>query len=170
MRQAGGVGWGFWQIGLVDDQNGGDAGSGRGDQAAIDKFRARRGDSGGDDDGLIDIGGDQFAAHLIGAVQEVAAWCDPLDDAFARADNGELNRIVAGDAALFAANDAGVFFAGVCLDAKAFAVGRDDQALHYRANKASILAAQMKSDSDRPPMAWVMYSTRQVFQPTVRSG
>jgi len=40
----------------------------------------------------------------------------------------------------------------------------------YRSNSASHLAAQMKSFSDSPPMAWVEYSTRHLLKPTARSG
>jgi hypothetical protein len=37
-------------------------------------------------------------------------------------------------------------------------------------NSASTFAAQMKSFSDRPWMAWVVYSTWQLLYLTVRSG
>src|SRR6185295_8082260 len=90
-------------------------------------------------------------------------------DAVARASH--LHAVAARDVALPAAGDAVDLDPRRELDAVTPAVRGDDRAgFGHRSKSASSFAAQMKSFSESPPIACVLYATRQVLKPTVMSG
>ena len=135
-----------------------------GEETARQQFVVERRLGGNDDDELRDVGGDEFLFKCIGAVEQGGARRDACDDALIGTAALDLDHITARDLAFLAARHAfqnlptGQFSQIVTPE------GGDDLSLQLQIlNNASTFAAQMKSLSDRPPTAWVVYSTRHLL-------
>ena len=161
---------GFGEVALVQYDQHLDLLVVRGDQAAREQLVAERGFGGDHDDDLRHVRGDELLAEGVGAMQQRTARGDAFDHALCAVlcggRGGELHfhHVAAHHFAFLAARQAGQFAAVFEARQVLAAEGRDDLAVDGGAqilNSASTFAAQMKSFSDRPWMAWVLYSTWQ---------
>ncbi len=137
-----------------------------GEQAARQQLVVEGGFGGDDDDELGDVGRDDLLFEGVGAVEQAAARGDAFDDALVAAGARDLDPVSAGDFAFLAAWHAFQHLAIRQFRQIVTPVCGDDQSVQRAAqifSSASTFAAQMKSFSDRPPTAWVVYSTRHLL-------
>ena len=135
-----------------------------GEETARQQFIIERRLGGNDDDELRDVGGDEFLFIGIGAVEQGGARCDAVDDALIGAGAFNFDHITTGDLALFTARHAFQNLATGQFCQVVSSERSNNMSLQLQIlSNASTFAAQMKSFSDRPPMAWVEYSTRHLL-------
>ena len=164
------------QIDLVEHDDGLDAQHLGGHQVAIHQARGEGRPRGGDDQDLVDVGGNDFlAAMAVGAGQFAATGFANLHDAIALLVRMPLDIVTADQIAQLATAGAAVQSALLVLDDEPGAEAGDHAARNEigrwrsraglarfatthagQASRRSMRAAQMKSFSDRPPMAWVV--------------
>ena len=118
------------QVALVEDDQRRNVLAFGGEQSAGDQFVGKGRFGGDDDDDLVDVGGDQFLADLIGAVEQAAARLDGLDDTLIVRCALNVDAVAAGDLAFLAAREAGQSGAVGQFDHILPAVGGDDPAFH----------------------------------------
>ena len=151
------------QIALVQNDEGLQFLVMRCEKATRQQFIVERGFGGNHDDDLGDVCGDEFLLESIGAVEQGRTRCDAIDDSLVGAGSFDFNCVAACDLALLAARHAFQYLSTRQLCQIVSPIGGDDQSAQFfgqSLNSASTFAAQMKSFSDSPPMAWVEYSTR----------
>ena len=137
--------------------------------AAVDQIAVKTRHRSDHHDGLCDVGGNQLLVVGIRAVEQRLAWHYAVDDAAVITALLNVDLIAAGHITLLAARGA-LKLRAVCeFNAITTPETRHDLAFKrrcavgfgaHKSNKASSFAAQIKSFSDRPLMAWVTYDTR----------
>ena len=101
----------------------------RGRDAAIQQLLVEAGDNGQHDDDLRDVGGNQFLAELVGAIQQCGTGIDGFDDTLARRGARDFDAIAASQRAAFAARKTGEDFGTGKFDQILPAEGADDEAV-----------------------------------------
>lgn len=127
------------------------------DQAARDQLVVERRFGGNNNDELCDIGGNDFLPVGIGTIEQGDARCNAFNDALIGSNAIDFDHITAGDFTLLSAR----------YTFQNFAVGQFCQIMPSKRRydlslqlqtlcSASTFAAQIKSFSDKPLMAWVV--------------